>query len=125
MKALRGRLGAALRSAMETHLSLLDTLTQAPAEEDPVLEGKVAYDRRARPGDDLPGPGRAAAPEGVASVACTALPAGSEARGDACASRGGASRGGPCQRGHRRARCSRPRHRRGRCTRPGGAGASG
>jgi cell division initiation protein len=42
MKALRSRLGAALRAAMETHLSLLDTLTEEPAE-DPVLEGKVAY----------------------------------------------------------------------------------
>jgi len=43
MKALRGRIGAALRTTMETHLALLDTLTGAPAEEDPVLEGKVAY----------------------------------------------------------------------------------
>lgn len=43
MKALRGRLGAALRVTLETHLSLLDTLTETPAEEDPVLEGKVAY----------------------------------------------------------------------------------
>lgn len=43
MKALRSRLGASLRAAMETHLSLLDTLTEVPADEDPVLEGKVAY----------------------------------------------------------------------------------
>jgi cell division initiation protein len=43
MKALRGRLAAALRTTMETHLALLDTLTEPPAEEDPVLEGKVAY----------------------------------------------------------------------------------
>jgi cell division initiation protein len=43
MKALRGRLGAALRATIETHLSLLETLTESPAEEDPLLEGKVAY----------------------------------------------------------------------------------
>ena len=43
MKALRGRIAVAMRTTMETHLALLDTLTEAPAEEDPVLEGKVAY----------------------------------------------------------------------------------
>jgi cell division initiation protein len=43
MKALRSRLAVALRTTIETHLALLDTLTEAPSEEDPVLEGKVAY----------------------------------------------------------------------------------
>ena len=60
MKALRSRLGAALRTTIETHLALLDTLTAEPAEEDPVLEGKVAYlTRRARPARLEPAPGGA------------------------------------------------------------------
>ena len=43
MKALRGRLGAAIRATLDTHLALLDSLTAEPAEQDPVLEGKIAY----------------------------------------------------------------------------------
>lgn len=42
MKLLRGRLGAAIRSAIETHLSLLEALSQ----DEPAVEGsedKVAY----------------------------------------------------------------------------------
>lgn len=52
MKALRSRLGAALRTTIETHVALLDTLLSDPEEEDPVLEGKVAYlTRRAQAGE--------------------------------------------------------------------------
>lgn len=52
MKALRGRLGSALRATMETHLALLETLCAEPSEEDAVLEGKVAYlTRRAQAGE--------------------------------------------------------------------------
>jgi cell division initiation protein len=43
MRALRSRLGAAVRNTVETHLALLETLCADPSEEDPVLEGKVAY----------------------------------------------------------------------------------
>jgi cell division initiation protein len=42
MKALRSRLGAALRTTIETHLELLATLVADPADED-ALDGKVAY----------------------------------------------------------------------------------
>lgn len=42
MKALRSRIGSALRTTIETHVALLDSLTAEPAE-DPVLDGKVAY----------------------------------------------------------------------------------
>jgi cell division initiation protein len=41
MKALRMRLAATVRAAIETHLTLLDGLAQDPPE-DPLLEGKVA-----------------------------------------------------------------------------------
>lgn len=42
MRALRTRLGASVRSAVETHLSLLEGLsTDLP--EDPILDGKVAF----------------------------------------------------------------------------------
>ena len=52
MKTLRSRLGSALRTTMETHLALLDTLSADPTAEDPVLEGKVAYlTRRAQAGE--------------------------------------------------------------------------
>jgi cell division initiation protein len=52
MKALRSRLGAALHTTIETHLSLLESLTAEPAEGDPVLEGKVAYlTRRTQAGE--------------------------------------------------------------------------
>jgi len=48
MKALRSRLGSALRTTIETHMSLLDTLCAEPAEED----AKVAYlTRRAQAGE--------------------------------------------------------------------------
>lgn len=43
MKALRGRLGAAIRATLDTHLALLDSLTAEPSEQDPALEGKIAY----------------------------------------------------------------------------------
>jgi len=43
MRGLRTRLAAALRTAIETHLSLVDGLEQAPEEVDPILEGKIAY----------------------------------------------------------------------------------
>jgi len=43
MRGLRTRLAAALRAAIETHLSLIDGLEEAPEEVDPVLEGKIAY----------------------------------------------------------------------------------
>jgi len=49
MKALRGRLAAALRATLESHLAMLDVLTEEPAESDPVLEGKVAYLTRRAP----------------------------------------------------------------------------
>ncbi len=42
MKQLKGRLSAAVRAAIETHLSLLESLAADPAD-DPHLEGKVAY----------------------------------------------------------------------------------
>jgi hypothetical protein len=42
MKLLRGRLAAALRTTMETHLTLLDSLAESNAAEDPALEGKIA-----------------------------------------------------------------------------------
>ena len=40
MRALRRRLATALRSSIETHLTLIDSLEQAPEEEE---EGKVTY----------------------------------------------------------------------------------
>lgn len=49
MKLLRGRLAAALRTTMETHLTLLDSLAEGDATEDPALEGKIAVLTR-RPG---------------------------------------------------------------------------
>ena len=42
MKLLRGRLAAALRTTMETHLTLLDSLAEGDTAEDPALEGKIA-----------------------------------------------------------------------------------
>jgi cell division initiation protein len=53
MKALRIRLGAAVRATIETHLELLASLTAEPADEDPLLEGKVAYlTRRSQAGGE-------------------------------------------------------------------------
>ena len=42
MKALRTRLGAAVRTTIETHLAMLETLAASDAE-DPILDGKVSY----------------------------------------------------------------------------------
>jgi len=42
MRTLRVRLGASVRSAIETHLSILDGLT-GELPDDPVLDGKVAF----------------------------------------------------------------------------------
>ena len=46
MKSLRSRLAASVRAAIDTHLSLLEGLSQ-DLPDDPVLEGKVAVLRRA------------------------------------------------------------------------------
>jgi cell division initiation protein len=44
MKALRSRLGATLRSSIETHLALVESLCQDPADGgDPLAGGKVTY----------------------------------------------------------------------------------
>jgi cell division initiation protein len=43
MKALRTRLGAAVRSTIETHLALLDSLSAGATAEEDALDGKVAY----------------------------------------------------------------------------------
>jgi cell division initiation protein len=42
MKLVRKRLAAAVRSAVETHLALLEGLAEDPPE-DPLLDGKVSY----------------------------------------------------------------------------------
>ena len=42
MKRLRGRLAASLRATIESHLALVDSLAEPDANEDPVLEGKIA-----------------------------------------------------------------------------------
>jgi cell division initiation protein len=42
MKSLRTRLGAAVRTTVETHLALLESLAQEETE-DPLLDGKVSY----------------------------------------------------------------------------------
>ena len=43
LKRLRSRLGAALRATIDTHIALLDSFTEDSPEQDPVLEGKVAF----------------------------------------------------------------------------------
>ena len=48
MRVLRQRLGAALKNTIETHLALLETLTQTEDDED--VEGKVAYLARPKAG---------------------------------------------------------------------------
>lgn len=48
MRVLRQRLGAALKNTIETHLALLETLTQTEDGED--VEGKVAYLARPKAG---------------------------------------------------------------------------
>jgi hypothetical protein len=50
MKALRSRIGSALRTTIETHLSLLETLCEEP-DEDPILDGKVSYLQRRASGE--------------------------------------------------------------------------
>ena len=42
MKALRTRLAAAIRSSIETHLALVDALSE-DVDEDPMIDGKVTY----------------------------------------------------------------------------------
>ena len=42
MKRLRGRLAAALRATIESHLALVDSLAEPHPTEDPVLESKIA-----------------------------------------------------------------------------------
>jgi cell division initiation protein len=48
MKLLRTRLAAAVRGAIETHLALLEGLSDDPFEEDPILEGRIASLTRTR-----------------------------------------------------------------------------
>ena len=61
MSALRSRLAATLRTAIETHLKLVDTLAEG-AQDDPVVTGKVAYldaggrGERGADADDLSAP---------------------------------------------------------------------
>ena len=43
LKQLRSRLGAALRATIDTHIALLDSFTEDSPDQDPVLEGKVAF----------------------------------------------------------------------------------
>lgn len=47
MKLLRGRIAAAVRSTLETHLQLVEGLSQEPPE-DPLVDGKVAFLTRGR-----------------------------------------------------------------------------
>jgi cell division initiation protein len=56
MRSLRTRLGAAVRATIETHLSLLESLSQ-DSPQDPQLDGKVAYLTTRTPGDRKPGGG--------------------------------------------------------------------
>ena len=53
MKLVRGRLGTALRSTIQTHLALLDSLSETSEEE--LEEDKVAYMPPARPARPAPG----------------------------------------------------------------------
>ena len=48
MKALRTRLASAVRTTIETHLALLEGLAQ-DVEEDPLVDGKVAFLARSAP----------------------------------------------------------------------------
>jgi cell division initiation protein len=56
MKALRTRLAAAVRTTIETHLAMLETLGGADAE-DPILDGKVSYLARTRRSSNTEGSG--------------------------------------------------------------------
>lgn len=49
MKLTRSRLAGAVRSTIETHLALLEGLAEDSGEEDPVLDGKVAFLTRPGP----------------------------------------------------------------------------
>ncbi len=51
MQSLRTRIATAVRTTIETHLALLEGLSDDPAD-DPILDGKVAYLARAKPGGD-------------------------------------------------------------------------
>ncbi len=51
MRVLRTRLAASVRSAIETHLALLEGLS-GELPEDPTSEGKVAYLANAKPADE-------------------------------------------------------------------------
>jgi cell division initiation protein len=73
MRTLRIRLGASVRSAIETHLALLEGLT-GELPEDPVLDGKVAFLART----PAKGPRRAGP---VAASSDSELPPASEAGG--------------------------------------------
>ena len=48
MQSLRTRIATAVRTTIETHLALLEGLSDDPAD-DPILGGKVAYLARAKP----------------------------------------------------------------------------
>ena len=56
MKALRTRLAAAVRTTIETHLAMLETLGGADTE-DPILDGKVSYLARTRRSSNNEGSG--------------------------------------------------------------------
>jgi cell division initiation protein len=56
MKALRTRLAGAVRTTIETHLALLETLGAEDAE-DPILDGKVSYLARTRRSSNSEGSG--------------------------------------------------------------------
>jgi cell division initiation protein len=57
MKLLRSRIGASIRSTIETHLSLLDGLCGELPEDDALLQGKVAYLPRPPRSGSASGPG--------------------------------------------------------------------
>jgi len=54
MRSLRTRLSTAVRTTIETHLALLEGLSQDP-EDDPVLDGKVAFLAHAKSRAERPG----------------------------------------------------------------------
>lgn len=64
MRGLRGRLGASLRSCIETHLSLIEALETDPASEVPAPDAKVIdLARSATPADATAQPAGAVNPE--------------------------------------------------------------
>ncbi len=58
MRGLRTRLAAAVRTTIETHLALLEGLSQDP-EDDPILDGKVAFLAHAKSLSEEAGTGEA------------------------------------------------------------------